>query len=212
MWINLFDSAESSGFGVRNLRVWDKMSIGMGVGWRTQHELVLFGVKSKVKFDNHKAMSNVIQAKRTGNPLHPTQKPVELIEKIINVSDWAKVFMDPFAGSGTTLIACEKAGAACYAMELDEKYCDIIIKRWEEYTGKKAELLGGVNDGGSKKRTQKNTDGTKKATGKSGTEKAGPKRSQAKTGRAGNAGLAGSGSKKRVEADGTNVRKAGAVN
>src|SRR5205807_4888415 len=63
MWLNLFDVAESSGYAVRNMIVWDKGTPGMGVGWRTQHELVLFGAKSPVKFDNHKtAQGNVLSA------------------------------------------------------------------------------------------------------------------------------------------------------
>jgi DNA modification methylase len=71
--------------------------------------------------------------------LHPTMKPVGLCAKLIKNSTVAgdKV-LDCFAGSGSTLMACEQLGRVCYAMELEPKYCDVIITRWEEFTGKKA--------------------------------------------------------------------------
>jgi hypothetical protein len=71
--------------------------------------------------------------------VHPTQKPASLIEWCLNMTE-GTVF-DPFLGSGTTLIAAEKTGRTCYGMELDPKYCDVIVKRWEDFTGKKAELV-----------------------------------------------------------------------
>lgn len=73
------------------------------------------------------------------NRLHPTQKPVELAERALRNHD-AKNVLDLFLGSGSTLIAAEKTGRKCYGMELDPKYCDVIVKRWEDFTGKKAEL------------------------------------------------------------------------
>jgi DNA modification methylase len=74
--------------------------------------------------------------------LHPTTKPVELVLRcLVNSSRNQARVLDLFMGSGTTLIACEKTGRRCYGMELDPIYCDVIVKRWEEFTGKKAELL-----------------------------------------------------------------------
>ncbi len=76
--------------------------------------------------------------------LHPTQKPVGLFADVIK--DWCKDkinILDGFLGSGSTLIACEKTNRVCYGMELDPHYCDVIINRWEQYTGKKAELING---------------------------------------------------------------------
>tara|TARA_Y100001963_G_scaffold159944_1_gene266388 strand:+ start:7119 stop:8321 length:1203 start_codon:yes stop_codon:yes gene_type:complete len=73
------------------------------------------------------------------NKLHPTQKPVELGVRAISNHKADKV-LDLFLGSGSTLIACEKTGRKCYGMELDPHYCDVIIKRWEDYTGKSAKL------------------------------------------------------------------------
>jgi DNA modification methylase len=80
--------------------------------------------------------------KRTAkNDLHPTMKPVELIEKALeDASKPNNVVLDLFGGSGSTMIACEKTGRKSRLMELDPKYCDVIVKRWEEFTGKKAVL------------------------------------------------------------------------
>jgi site-specific DNA-methyltransferase (adenine-specific) len=75
------------------------------------------------------------------NEFHPTQKPTALAERAISNSSVTKqAVLDLFLGSGTTLIACEKLNRRCYGMEIDPKYCDVIIKRWEDYTGGKAEL------------------------------------------------------------------------
>lgn len=142
MFVNLFDTVEASGFGVRNMIVWDKGTPGMGVGWRSQHEVCLFGSRSAQKFNPHLAQGNVIQCKRTGNVNHPTEKPVELLYKILRVSDMATDIYDPFSGSGTTLIACEQLeNRRCFAMELDPHYCDVIISRWEQMTGQTAVKL-----------------------------------------------------------------------
>ena len=71
--------------------------------------------------------------------LHPTTKPIELVERAINNSSSPNdVVLDLFLGSGSTLIASEKTGRVCYGMELDPKYADVIIKRWQDFTGKDA--------------------------------------------------------------------------
>jgi site-specific DNA-methyltransferase (adenine-specific) len=78
------------------------------------------------------------------NTEHPTMKPIPLIAKLIeNSSKGGEIVLDLFGGSGTTLIACEQLGRKCRMMELDPKYCDVIIKRWEEFTGKKAVKISG---------------------------------------------------------------------
>ena len=68
--------------------------------------------------------------------VHPTQKPVSLVEWCVDMTEGT--IFDPFLGSGSTLIAAEKTGRKCYGMELDPKYCDVIVKRWEDFTGQKA--------------------------------------------------------------------------
>ncbi len=85
------------------------------------------------------------------NDLHPTMKPVELVERAVrNSSKSRDIILDPFGGSGTTLIACEKSGRRARLMELDPKYVDVIVRRWEDFTGKKATRI----DGGLKSDTE----------------------------------------------------------
>ena len=75
---------------------------------------------------------------------HPTMKPVALVARAVeNSTNKGDVVLDLFGGSGTTLIACEQTGSQCRMMELDPHYCDVIIKRWENLTGQKAELIEG---------------------------------------------------------------------
>ena len=142
MWVNLFDVAESSGYGVRNMIVWNKGTPGMGMGWRSQHEIVMFAARDMVKFDNHKAVGNVITLDRTGNPLHPTQKPVELIETLLQVADMAATVYDPFLGSGTVLAAAQTQGRTCYALEIEPKYVAVALQRMADM-GLKPELSNG---------------------------------------------------------------------
>ena len=73
--------------------------------------------------------------------VHPTQKPIALAEWVFTELDpKGNAVLDLFLGSGSTLIACEKTGRKCYGMEIDPKYCDVILKRWEDFTGNKATL------------------------------------------------------------------------
>jgi DNA modification methylase len=79
--------------------------------------------------------------KPVANDLHPTMKPVELVERAIrNSSKSRDTVLDPFAGSGSTLIACEKTGRQARLIELEPRYCDVIIRRFEEFSGKRAVL------------------------------------------------------------------------
>lgn len=136
MWIYLFDVVEAAGIGVKNMLVWNKKSPGMGNGWRTQHELVMFAHRTKPKWDNHKGYGNVLESTRSGNELHPTQKPVEILEKLLDNTDWAKGVLDTFGGSGTTLIAAESVGQASFIMEMEPRFVDVIVRRYIKTTGK----------------------------------------------------------------------------
>jgi DNA modification methylase len=122
--------------------VWDKKSIGLGLSnYRPQHEFIFYSKGDSWYGD--KAQSDVWYMSRgaTGKYVHPTQKPVELVEKAINNSSKSgDIILDVFGGSGSTLIATEKIGRCARLMELDPKYCDVIVQRWEEFTGKKAVL------------------------------------------------------------------------
>lgn len=76
--------------------------------------------------------------------VHPTQKPIKMLGDVLK--DFTKendVVIDVFGGSGSTLIACEQLGRKCYMMEYDPHYCDVIIDRWEKFTGQQAELING---------------------------------------------------------------------
>ena len=136
MWVYLFDLVEAAGFGIKSEIVWDKGTPGMGVGWRSQHELILFGAKAATHFDGHKGYGNVLSISRSGNELHPTQKPVELLEKLVDNTDFATGVYDPFGGSGTTMAACEKYGQPSYTMELSPAFTDVIVRRYIHITGK----------------------------------------------------------------------------
>tara|TARA_R110002051_G_scaffold284383_3_gene346526 strand:- start:624 stop:1781 length:1158 start_codon:yes stop_codon:yes gene_type:complete len=131
-------------FTYKNMIVWKKNNWSMGDlagSFAGQHELILFASKGKPQIIG-KRDTDIWSFDREPPKLHPTMKPVDLI--IFALSKWqsGKV-LDLFLGSGSTLIACEKTNRICYGMELDPHYCDIIIKRWEDYTGQKAELLNG---------------------------------------------------------------------
>ena len=142
MWVNLFDVVESCGYGIRSMIVWNKEVPGMGMGWRAQHELILCGTRENGLWNKHmRAQGNVITLKREPNLEHPTMKPVSLIDTILETTPFAKTVYDPFAGSGTTIIAAERQGRDCYAMEIDPGYVDASVKRWEDYTGEKATRL-----------------------------------------------------------------------
>jgi site-specific DNA-methyltransferase (adenine-specific) len=138
------DALNKAGLKVKNCIVWNKRSIGLGNShYRPQHEFIFYCGE---QWYGNKAQSDVWELSRgdTSKYVHPTQKPVQLIEKAIkNSSKSGDVIIDCFGGSGSTLIACEKTNRKCNMMELDPKYLDRIVKRWEDYTGKKAELLNG---------------------------------------------------------------------
>ena len=141
--------AEKNELNVSNCIVWNKENAGMGWNdYRYQFEFIIYGFEKNKKhnFYGDRKNTDLWSLKRDAKQTysHPTQKPVELIEKAIkNSSLQDHKILDLFLGSGSTLIACEKTKRKCFGMELDPKYVDVIIKRWEDYTGKKAELING---------------------------------------------------------------------
>ena len=127
MWIYTFDAIEGAGWRVRNMLVWDKVQMGMGMPWRNQHELVAFGKRTPAKIMDGK-QGNVLQVRRSGNVFHPTEKPTGLMAQLINNSD-APVIVDPFMGSGTTLVAAKTLNRPCIGIELSEEFCEVAVKR-----------------------------------------------------------------------------------
>lgn len=127
--------------------IWVKQSAGMGwQDYRAQHEPILYGWKEgsgKHFYCGDRSKTTVWKIGRDAQAsyVHPTQKPVSLPEEAINNSSKGEdVIIDLFGGSGSTLIACEKTGRVNRSMELDPKYCDVIVKRWQDFTGKQATL------------------------------------------------------------------------
>ena len=119
--------------------VWDKVNPAQHLDkYFKQHEIIFYygdyGGQKTLRGD-------VWTLKRQKNTVHPTMKPVELIEIALQDNAGKKIVYDGFGGSGSTMIACEKLGRHARLMELDPKYCDVIVKRWEDFTGKKAVLL-----------------------------------------------------------------------
>jgi DNA modification methylase len=120
--------------------------------YHTQYEPIWYGWNNKAPRlypVGDRKQSDLWQIARPKvSELHPTMKPVELVERAIrNSSKSRDTILDCFGGSGTTLIACEKLGRSCRMIELDPKFCDVIVKRWESYTGLTAmlESLGPAN-------------------------------------------------------------------
>lgn len=125
--------------------IWVKQSAGMGwQDYRAQHEPILYGWKEGTGahfFCGDRTKTTIWKIGRDAQAsyVHPTQKPVALPEEAINNSSKGEdVVLDLFGGSGSTLIACEKTGRINRSMELDPKYCDVIVKRWQEFTGRTA--------------------------------------------------------------------------
>lgn len=136
MWTYLFDLAESSGASVRSMIVWNKGSVGIGVGWRSQHELILWGCRKAPPYDRKfHGVGNVISVNRQRNDLHTTQKPVETLATLLKGVPFVRTVADPFCGSGSTIVACEMDGRDCVAMEIDPAYVDVAVRRWQAFTG-----------------------------------------------------------------------------
>jgi DNA modification methylase len=123
--------------------IWAKHTFTLGrADYQRQYEPILYGWPEggSRHWCGDRDQGDVWNIKKPArNDLHPTMKPVELMERSIrNSSRPGDVVLDCFGGSGSTLIAAEKAGRRCFMMELDPKYCDVIVRRWQEYSGGKA--------------------------------------------------------------------------
>ena len=127
--------------------IWAKNTFTLGrADYQRQYEPILYGWKegSQHYWCGARDQGDVwFVDKPRVNDLHPTMKPVELVERAItNSSKSRDIVLDLFGGSGTTLIAAERTGRSARLMELDPKYVDVIVKRWQDYTGNKAVLDG----------------------------------------------------------------------
>lgn len=132
-------------YRLRTVVIWDKKQAGLsGGGFAEQYEMCCVFIKGKATQAEYSG--NVWQCAREHDKRseseHPHKKPIEILARGLRLcSKSGNLVLDLFGGSGSTLIACEQLGRTCYMMELDPKYCDVIIKRWENLTGKKAKLV-----------------------------------------------------------------------
>lgn len=155
----LLDAGRAAALTLKNLCVWDKETGGMGSLYRSQHELILVFKKGTAPHCNNvqlgqygRSRTNVwkypgaqsfARPKEEGNllALHPTVKPVALVADVmLDASGRGDLVLDPFLGSGTTVIAAERTGRLCYGLELDPHYVDVAIRRWQTFTGQQARL------------------------------------------------------------------------
>lgn len=144
--INFETALNEAGLQVREQLIWVKNSLVLSrQDYHWKHEPCLYGWKDGAPHNwySDRSQTTVLEFNRPSrNGEHPTMKPLDLIGyQIQNSSKKKDIVLDLFGGSGSTLIACEQLNRRCRTMELDPKYCDVIIKRWETLTGKKAELL-----------------------------------------------------------------------
>ncbi len=157
--IELTTAGRESDLTLKNLVVWCKDNAGMGSFYRSQHELCFVFKNGDAPHTNNfelgqhgRYRTNVWQYagvntfkkdRSTELAMHPTVKPVAMIaDAIRDVTRRGEIVLDPFAGSGTTIIAAEKTGRYARAIEYDAGYCDVTVKRWQSYTGKNAILFG----------------------------------------------------------------------
>jgi len=140
---NFRGAAKDAGWKVRQCLIWKKSSLVMGrQDYHWKHEPCLYGWKEGAGhlWAADRKQTTILEFdKPSRNGEHPTMKPVGLFEyQMLNNTKGGDIVLDSFGGSGTTMIAAEKNGRRGYLMELDPKYCDVIVKRWQEFTGKAA--------------------------------------------------------------------------
>ena len=142
---NFRKACKEAGWKLRETLVWNKNSMVLGrQDYQWKHEPCLYGWKDgSHKWYGDRKQTTVIDMNRpNASKLHPTMKPVALFAyQIQNSTQKGDIVLDTFGGSGTSIIACEQLGRKCYTMELDPRYVDVIIARWEKFTGRKAEKI-----------------------------------------------------------------------
>ncbi len=133
-----------AGFQLSATITWVKQSASMGWGdYRHASEPLMYGwIGEGHRRIKDRTQTTVWQIDRESSLRHPTQKPVALFSRALrNSTIRGENVADIFIGSGTTIIACEQLGRRCFAMEIEPKYCDVVVRRWEEYTGRTAERI-----------------------------------------------------------------------
>lgn len=141
--VNFVSSVEEAGYLVKQELIWKKNQMVLGrQDYQWQHEPCLYGWLDNGThswFSDRKQTTILSFDKPQRNGVHPTMKPIPLFDyQIKNSSKSGDNVLDLFGGSGTTMMACEQNGRNAYLMEFDPRYVDVIINRWEEFTGQKA--------------------------------------------------------------------------
>lgn len=135
-------SIEDSGFQIRSQIIWAKDRFALSRGhYHWQHEPCWYAVRANASWNGDRSQSTLwsIKSREDAGHGHGTQKPVECMRRpILNHTVAGAAVYDPFLGSGTTLVAAELTGRACYGLEIDPRYCDVIIERWQKLTGNQA--------------------------------------------------------------------------
>ena len=134
---------QDSGFAIRTQIIWAKSNFPIGRGdYHVRHEPCWYAVRkgkpAQRNDDRTQTTLWSINLDKNVEGGHSTQKPVECMARPIRNHLFEDVY-EPFAGSGTTIIACEMLGRRCFAIEIEPRYCDVVVNRWEKFTGKKAE-------------------------------------------------------------------------
>ena len=147
-WGGMMDVMKKNGYHWSSTIIWKKDRLVMSrKDYHTQYEPIWYGWKegSRLKQVEDRKQSDVWDIPRpSDSPLHPTTKPIALVEKaIVNSSKNEDIILEQFLGSGSTLIASEKTGRFCYGIELDPKYVDVIVQRWVDFTGNKEIIKNG---------------------------------------------------------------------
>lgn len=135
--IGSFERSLQKVFKIQAMHIWVKNNFGIGYYSRPKHEPFYLCLNGKPVYPAN-APADVWEAKKVHKTVHSCEKPVDLIVDILDTYHKNSTVLDLFGGSGSTLIACEKTARDCRMMELDPKYCDVIIKRWQDFTGKAA--------------------------------------------------------------------------
>lgn len=139
---------KNSGLELRQTLIWNKNAITLGrQDYQWKHEPCLYGWKDGASHSwfSDRSQPTVLDFKKPSKSEdHPTMKPIELFAyQIKNSSKVNDIVLDTFGGSGTSIIACEQLNRLCFTMELDPRYCDVIVDRWETFTNQKVELISG---------------------------------------------------------------------
>lgn len=142
---NFFGACQDIGWKCRSPLIWVKDTMVLGrQDYQWQHEPCLYGWNEGTHtWYSDRKQTTILRFERPKrNAEHPTMKPVALFDYLIkNSSKEGDIVLDSFGGSGTTIMACEQNGRKGYCMELDPRYVDVIIKRWEDFTGQQAQLV-----------------------------------------------------------------------